>query len=817
MRRRPATARWRRGAVLVSALLLGGCSVLTNFDDATQTEDSFQHCRDDSDNDNDGLVDCDDLDCVAFSFCEELTPAACSNGKDDDADGAVDCQDKGCKVHEAICSERTLEACTNEQDDDGDGLADCKDPDCRTLKVCQEATAAACADKVDNDSDGLVDCLDFDCFDSRESCCKIPSTGFTGDKFTFKATCKNDPCPGGPACCSGLPAACCKGVFDCSAFDPARWVVWGWPRPRLEQSGFTVNEPCSCESSGIVSVDQVHLFPQPESVKKIAKGAPVLRLKFKLSTPSSATAQEQVCAGITTDEIYPNTAKQCSTTNSGPRLLAGVCLRLLAGSSPDAGPPDAGPPDARPPDSGSPDAAAPDSGPPDAAAPDAIAPDAGADAGVPDAAAPHMAADLGTTGKRTVRVIIDGQVMLESAAASAGAISGTVEISQAGIITATAGATTYSSQTGISPTLTTAKVVVLGHGAAARLTDLEVLDNGAPDKRCQDPRAWDRHLARGAPVIQAAASAAETLVLVEAREPSVVHNALSGKYLMAFAGRAESRKDAGGDAGVQVTTESGIFWAKSDDGVSWVVHDTGTPGGTVAPVVRASSPSALLGSPDILIDNNTLHMWYGEQSPAGTGPWTIRHAISNDGLTWTLDQSAGAGLAPAGGTAWDAYSVNAPSVVKRPDGAGFYMWYAGTARATGARPAIGLATSTGGSVWKRVGKAALIAPKPGGIDLALEDPEVIWDSTLRLYRMWHTYRSFSATPTLRYAVSVDGTTWVPWPKGAALSPGPAGSFDERGVSAPAARAVESRVKLWYVGLDANNKLHIGYAENRGSR
>ncbi|MFO0795396.1 MAG: carboxypeptidase regulatory-like domain-containing protein [Candidatus Brocadiaceae bacterium] len=50
----------------------------------------------------------------------------CANGTDDDNDGLIDCNDPDCLSHKACHTED----CKNGLDDDGDGYTDCNDPDC---------------------------------------------------------------------------------------------------------------------------------------------------------------------------------------------------------------------------------------------------------------------------------------------------------------------------------------------------------------------------------------------------------------------------------------------------------------------------------------------------------------------------------------------------------------------------------------------------------------------------------------------------------------------------------------------------------------
>ncbi len=58
------------------------------------------------------------------SACTD-TEAVCGNGADDDCDGLIDCEDADC-IDSVACGED----CTNGGDDDGDGLIDCDDADC---------------------------------------------------------------------------------------------------------------------------------------------------------------------------------------------------------------------------------------------------------------------------------------------------------------------------------------------------------------------------------------------------------------------------------------------------------------------------------------------------------------------------------------------------------------------------------------------------------------------------------------------------------------------------------------------------------------
>lgn len=86
------------------------------------------------DDDEDGLVDCDDPDCAGQGSCPtEL----CYDGIDNDGNGMTDCEDVACQANAPDCNAGCLsseaqwvDACGNGLDDDCDALPDAQDPDC---------------------------------------------------------------------------------------------------------------------------------------------------------------------------------------------------------------------------------------------------------------------------------------------------------------------------------------------------------------------------------------------------------------------------------------------------------------------------------------------------------------------------------------------------------------------------------------------------------------------------------------------------------------------------------------------------------------
>jgi hypothetical protein len=105
---------------------------------------------------------------------ESASPWQCSDGEDNDQDGLIDCEDPDCEDSED-CTEWVEDGdCSDGVDNDEDGLTDCDDEDCADAEECAQSSAAEdpeageCVDGVDNDGDGLFDCDDPDCADTQD-------------------------------------------------------------------------------------------------------------------------------------------------------------------------------------------------------------------------------------------------------------------------------------------------------------------------------------------------------------------------------------------------------------------------------------------------------------------------------------------------------------------------------------------------------------------------------------------------------------------------------------------------------------------------
>lgn len=172
-------------------------------------------CADGIDNEDvDELIDCADLECAGATgpggqICNPEGEYSCTDHIDNDEDGLVDCRDIDCvEGLSCICGDGLCgfgEACPTDcstiprppgflelycddgVDNEGNGLADCQESECVDVSPCicgdglcgfSETCAADCGgteslcrDNADNDQDGLTDCADSDC--SSSSGCSV--------------------------------------------------------------------------------------------------------------------------------------------------------------------------------------------------------------------------------------------------------------------------------------------------------------------------------------------------------------------------------------------------------------------------------------------------------------------------------------------------------------------------------------------------------------------------------------------------------------------------------------------------------------------
>jgi hypothetical protein len=274
--------------------------------------------------------------------------------------------------------------------------------------------------------------------------------------------------------------------------------------------------------------------------------------------------------------------------------------------------------------------------------------------------------------------------------------------------------------------------------------------------------------------------------------------------------------------------------ARSTDGVTFErVPGTETGGAILDVGAPGSFDSWLAYRPFVLKDGATYRMWYNGSTqpfhcPTGTlaNDRRIGYAESADGVHWAkrYDGAGPGGSAlPLGAPGEiDAQQVGYVWVLK--DGAQYRMYYSANDAQNFWR--VALAVSSDGRTWTKVrGKlangAVLDLGPPGSFDAACAYQPSVVKEREDLWRMW--YRGCSAPGafggpsggTIGYAESNDGITWVkipqPGPNGAAVGPGPEGSFDSGGLTTPSVFETASGWSMYYAGFDTAGQFLTGLA------
>ncbi|HOX47464.1 MAG TPA: trypsin-like serine protease [Myxococcota bacterium] len=182
----------------------------SNFTFSVTCQNASEDCDNTFDDDGDGDVDCDDLDCAGEPGCSPVAEI-CDNVADDDGDGQADCDDSDCT--DAANCQPVAEICDNVADDDGDGQADCDDSDCADAANCQPV-AEICDNGADDDGDGQADCDDSDCADAA-NCQPVAEICDNGadDDGDGQADCDDSDCADA-ANCQPVAEICDNGADD---------------------------------------------------------------------------------------------------------------------------------------------------------------------------------------------------------------------------------------------------------------------------------------------------------------------------------------------------------------------------------------------------------------------------------------------------------------------------------------------------------------------------------------------------------------------------------------------------------------------------
>ena len=143
------------------------------------------------------------------------------------------------------------------------------------------------------------------------------------------------------------------------------------------------------------------------------------------------------------------------------------------------------------------------------------------------------------------------------------------------------------------------------------------------------------------------------------------------------------------------------------------------------------------------------------------------------------------------------------------------LWYAGKASGDSVW-SIGLAVSTdGGAHFTRVGSAPVLQPgaREDHDGRGVSMPEVVFDESRQLFRMWYTATALFGVTSIGYAVSVDGVRWYKFPGNPVLT---AAGIGLESLGRAAVVEQQGRTRMWLDGIDPQKiGTEIFELENRG--
>jgi len=245
---------------------------------------------------------------------------------------------------------------------------------------------------------------------------------------------------------------------------------------------------------------------------------------------------------------------------------------------------------------------------------------------------------------------------------------------------------------------------------------------------------------------------------------------------------------------------TGIGYATSMDGVSWIEHDK--PVLEIAP--GAQSVERNNRWPFVMKDDTGYRMWYTVWY--WSGQLRIYQATSADGLSWARSPSTPI-LEPGEAGAFDAGGVGSPTVIKK-DGS-YLMWYQGRDAVDSDRYNIGYATSQDGITWtKHASNPILTFESLGTTEIfSIENPTVLL-SDRGTFQLLYTVRT-PAGDWINWATSTDGINWMNSASNPII---PLAGLENWWISRAGRAAIienNNGYELWFAGLDAT-RWSIGY-------
>lgn len=202
----------------------------------------------------------------------------------------------------------------------------------------------------------------------------------------------------------------------------------------------------------------------------------------------------------------------------------------------------------------------------------------------------------------------------------------------------------------------------------------------------------------------------------------------------------------------------------------------------------------------VLHEDGKYRMW---------GSWRPKKSIalfeSSDGIHWGEPKVV---LGPNPSTDWEK-DINRPAIVHRADG--YHMWYTGQANG---RSWLGYATSPDGITWKRMSEKPVLSPELPWEKTSTMSPQVIWDESAKLFRMWYSGGEQYEPDAIGYATSPDGLHWTKDSANPIFKPDPKNIWEQYKVAGCQVIHFGDWYYMFYIGYRDVDHAQIGIARSR---
>jgi predicted GH43/DUF377 family glycosyl hydrolase len=202
----------------------------------------------------------------------------------------------------------------------------------------------------------------------------------------------------------------------------------------------------------------------------------------------------------------------------------------------------------------------------------------------------------------------------------------------------------------------------------------------------------------------------------------------------------------------------------------------------------------------VLKEGDTYRMWFSWRPKA-----SIALVESKDGFHWSKPVIV---LPPAKTNGWED-DVNRPVVIKQ--GGAYHMWYTSQ---THDHSAISYATSPDGVVWKRMSDQPVLSPAQPWEKIALMCPDVIWDSKVKLYKMWYSGGDQYEPDAIGFATSPDGIAWTRNKENPIFKSDPKIEWEQAKVTACQVVKEGNWYLMFYIGFRDVDHAQIGVARSK---